>query len=123
MKNKKGEHPFGDAGQLISLSVFLIVWVVDSFILHKSTFLADYIPLYIRLIILGITLIIALSLFQSGHVVVRHEQRPNYIVATGTFKYVRHPLYLASILTYFGLTISTGSLFFASSICRHIYLS
>jgi len=31
-------------------------------------------------------------------------------MATGAFRYVRHPLYLASILFYLGLSISTGSL-------------
>jgi len=67
--------------------------------------------LNIRLIILGLTLITAMCLFMSGHVVVSHEQPPNSVVATGAFRYVRHPLYLASILTYLGLTVSTVSLF------------
>lgn len=111
MKEKKGEHPLGDAGQLILLGVFLVVWLGDSFLLHKSTFLSDYLPLYLRLIILGLTLITAMFLFKSGHVVVSHEERANNVVATGAFRYVRHPLYLASILTYLGLTVSTVSLF------------
>lgn len=111
MKEKKGEHPLGDAGQLILLGVFLVVWLGDSFLLHKSTFLSDYLPLYLRLIILGLTLITAMFLFKSGHVVVSHEERANNVVATGAFRYVRHPLYLASILTYLGLTVFTVSLF------------
>lgn len=111
IKEKNGEHPFGDAGQLISLGLFLVVWVVDSFSWRKSTFLQDYLPLYVRLVVLGLTLVTATLLFRSGHVVVRHEQRPNRVVTTGAFRYVRHPLYLASILTYFGLTVSTASLF------------
>ena len=111
MKEKKGEHPLGDAGQLILLGVFLVVWVWDSFFLRKSTFLSDYVPLYIRIVILSLTLIAAMYLFRSGHVVVSHEQRPNSVVASGAFRYVRHPLYLASILTYLGLTVSTVSLF------------
>ena len=110
MKEKNGEHPFGDAGQLLSLGVFLVVWVGDSFFLRRSTFLSDHVPLYIRLIILGLTLITAMCLFRSGHVVVSHEQRPNSVIATGAFRFVRHPLYLASILTYFGITVSTLSL-------------
>jgi protein-S-isoprenylcysteine O-methyltransferase Ste14 len=111
MKEKKGEHPLGDAGQLILLVVFLVVWVGDSFFLRISTFLSDYVPLYIRLVIFGLTLIAAMYLFRSGHVVVSHEQRPNNVVSSGAFRYVRHPLYLASILTYLGLTVSTVSLF------------
>ena len=111
MKEKNGEHPFGDAGQLISLGVFLAVWIADSFFLHISTFLSDYVPLYIRLVILGLALIIAIYLFRSGHVVISGEQRPNNVVATGAFRYVRHPLYLAGILTYLGMIVSTLSLF------------
>jgi protein-S-isoprenylcysteine O-methyltransferase Ste14 len=111
MKENKGEHPFGDVGQLISLGVFLVVWVGDSFFLRKSTFLSDYVPFSIRLSFLSLTLIAAMYLFRSGHVVVSHERRPNSVVASGAFRYVRHPLYLASILTYLGLTVSTVSLF------------
>ena len=111
MKEKNGEHPFSDAGQLILLVAFLVVWIGDSFFLHISTLLSGYAPLYIRLVILGFTLAGAMYLFRSGHVVVSHEQRANSVVATGAFGYVRHPLYLASILTYLGLTVSTGSLF------------
>ena len=111
MKERNCEHPFGDIGQLILFVLFLVVWVWDSFFMNRSTFLSDYVQLYIRLVILGLTLIIALYLFMSGHVVVHHEQRPNSVVATGAFRYVRPPLYLASILTYLGLTFSTVSLF------------
>ncbi len=110
MKEKKGEHPFGDAGQLISLATFLIVWVADSFFIRKSTFLSEYVPLWIRLVVLGVAMILAMVLFKSGHVVVSHEQRPNYVLTTGAFRYVRHPLYSASLLTYLGLTVSTASL-------------
>ena len=111
IKEKNGEHPFGDTGQLILLVLFMIVWVSDSFFLRISTFLSVHLPLYIRLSVLGLLSIIALYLFKSGHVVVSHEQRPNSVVATGAFRYVRHPLYLASILTYLGLTVFTVSLF------------
>jgi len=111
IKEKNGEHPFGDAGQLILLGLFLVVWVVDSFFLHISTFLSKYLPLYVSLVVLIVSFIIAILLFRSGHVVVSHDQRPNRVVETGAFRYVRHPLYLASILAYFGLTVSTASLF------------
>jgi protein-S-isoprenylcysteine O-methyltransferase Ste14 len=111
MKEKKGEHPFGDAGQLILLGLFLVVWAVDSFFLHKSTFVSDHVPLSIRLVILALALITGVYLFMSGHVVVAHGERPNSVVSTGAFKYVRHPLYLGAILFYLGLMVSTASLF------------
>lgn len=111
MKEKNGEHPFGDTGQLILLGVFLVIWIGDSFFLRQSTFLSNCVPMYVRLFILGLALISAVYLFKSGHIVVSHKQRPNSVVTTGAFRYVRHPLYLASILTYLGLAVSTLSLF------------
>jgi protein-S-isoprenylcysteine O-methyltransferase Ste14 len=111
MKEKNGEHPLGDAGQLILFGVFMVIWILDSFVLHRSIFLADDIPLVIRLIILGVALSTAFYLFKSGHVVVTHDQRPTEVVSSGAFRYVRHPLYLGSILVYLGLTVSTASLF------------
>ena len=110
MKERKGEHPFGDAGQLIFLVFFLIVWVGDSFVLHLSTFLSMYLPLSLRLIFSGITLLVSVYLFRSGHVVVTHAQRPGSVIHTGVFRYVRHPLYSATILLYIALTVSTSSL-------------
>jgi protein-S-isoprenylcysteine O-methyltransferase Ste14 len=111
MKEKKGEHPFGDAGQLILLGLFLVVWAGDSFFLHRSTFVSDYVPFSIRLVILALALITGVYLFMSGHVVVRHEERPATVLSTGAFRYVRHPLYLGAILFYLGLTVSTASVF------------
>ncbi|MDP3025778.1 MAG: isoprenylcysteine carboxylmethyltransferase family protein [candidate division Zixibacteria bacterium] len=110
MKEKNGEHPFGDAGQLIWLGLFLVVWAGDSFFLRLSTFLSAYLLLYIRLAILCIMFITAIYLFRSGHIVVNREQKPDKVITSGAFKYVRHPLYLASNLTYLGLAISTLSL-------------
>jgi protein-S-isoprenylcysteine O-methyltransferase Ste14 len=110
MKPKNGEHPLGDKGQLVCVGLFLVIWVGDSFVLRRSTFLSPYVPLSFRLTILGLALITAIYLWKSGHVVILHEQRPSRVVSTGAFRYVRHPLYLASLLTYFGLTISTMSI-------------
>ncbi len=111
MKEKNGEHPLGDAAQLILFGLFLISWILDSFVLHRFTFLAEPSPLVLRLIILGLALLAAVYLFKSGHVVVSGEQRPTTVVSSGAFRYVRHPLYLGSILIYLGLTVSTASLF------------
>jgi len=110
MQAKEGEHPFGDVGQLIALGAFLIVWAGDSFLLHRSTFFSTHVPLYLRLGILALTLVLAVYLYKSGHRVVPHEQRPDALVTNGAFRFVRHPLYLASLLTYLGLAVSTVSL-------------
>ena len=111
MKEKNGEHPLGDAAQLSLFGLFLVIWILDSFVLRRSTFLTEYIPLVLRLIILGLALMAAAYLFKSGHVVVSGEQRPTTVVSSGAFRYVRHPLYLGSMLIYFGMSVSTMSLF------------
>lgn len=111
MKEKKGEYPFGDAGQLILLGLFLVVWAGDSFFLHESTFVSDYVPLSIRLVILALAIMTAVYLFMSGHIVVASDEHPTSVISTGAFRSVRHPLYLGAILFYLGLTVSTASLF------------
>ncbi len=107
-----GEHPYGDAGQLILLGIFLIVWAGDSFFLHLSTSLKDYLPVSIRLLLLVLCLAVAAYLVISSHGVVSHsEPRRRRLISTGVFKYVRHPLYLGCILFYLGLAVATASLF------------
>jgi protein-S-isoprenylcysteine O-methyltransferase Ste14 len=105
-----GEHPFSHAGQLIAFGVFLAVWGGDSFFLQKTTLLSDVIPLVLRLSLLALALGISIYLVKSGHVVVDHHERPQRVVATGAFRYVRHPIYLGTILFYLGLALATASL-------------
>lgn len=110
MKEKNGEHPFGDAGQLILLALFLILWILDSFFLRISTNLSDFIPLYIRLIFLGLALATGAYLSMSGHEKICREQRGTKVVSSGALRYVRHPLYSACLLFYVGLAVSTASI-------------
>ena len=114
MDKQNGEHPYGDLGQLVLLSLFLIIWVGDSFVLHLSTFLASYVPLSLRLLVAALALAAACLLINSGHVVISHGNHgrlPTSLVTSGAFCYVRHPLYLGCLLVYFGLTVATASLF------------
>jgi protein-S-isoprenylcysteine O-methyltransferase Ste14 len=49
-------------------------------------------------------------LSRNAHIVVSNHRKPSKVIETGSFKYIRHTIYLASLLVYFGLTISTMSL-------------
>jgi len=105
------EHPLGDVGQLFLFVVFVIIWVVDSFFLRKSTFLSVFVPMPIRIIVLTVLVCLAGYLIKSGHVVVSHKGKPKGVVKTGVFQYIRHPLYLGTMLFYLGLVVSTMSVF------------
>ena len=111
MKERKGEHPFGDAGQLILLALFAVVWISDSFYLHWSTFLSNWIPNSIRMALLYLAVLIALILLWTGRFVITGKDRPDHVVDFGPYRYVRHPLYLAALLGYIGTAISSLSLF------------
>jgi len=111
VKARNEEHPWSDIGQLILFLCFMIVWVGDSFFLRISTFATAYLPLFIRLLVMAFAMILSVYLAKAGHAVVNHEHPPPGLVSKGAFRYVRHPLYLASLLFYFGLAVSTACLF------------
>jgi len=110
MEHNNGEHLFTDVGQLILLVIFLAVWVVDSFFLHLTTLLTAWVPLYLRLGVAGVVLALGIYLMSVSHFIVRPENRQSRGVDSGIFRHVRHPLYLASIVTFLSLVVSTLSL-------------
>jgi len=110
-KDLGGEAPLNDEIQLILLIIFLAVWGVDSFWIKQTTFLGAFVPLILR-ILLGLFLLFWWGyLTWYGLAVIFGEERatPN-VVRKGPFGYVRHPIYLASIIFYLGLTAFTFSL-------------
>ncbi|MBE0433305.1 isoprenylcysteine carboxylmethyltransferase family protein [candidate division WOR-3 bacterium] len=107
-----GEHPFDDAGQLILLIVFLIVWIADSFILRASIFPARYVPLLLWIPIGCIFLGAAAYFAKEGMRIVFDERREVPAVITeGVFGRVRHPVYLGCILFCVGVIVFTLSIF------------
>jgi protein-S-isoprenylcysteine O-methyltransferase Ste14 len=110
LKDKNGEHPFGDAGQAILFFIFLAVWVADSFFLRLSTFPARYIPLPVRLVFLALAMFATVLLFKSSGPDIHHGRRQDHVIETGAFRYVRHPLYLGILCFYIGMIVATGSL-------------
>jgi protein-S-isoprenylcysteine O-methyltransferase Ste14 len=110
MAGQEGEHPWGDAGQLVLLGLFLVVWIGDSFVWRQTTFVASRVPLPLRLSLLVLVLGTATLLVRSGHRAVEHGRRGEGVVSDGAFRLVRHPLYLGSVLFSLGLAVSTASL-------------
>jgi len=107
-----GEHPLGDAGQIVLLIIFLAIWTADSFILKCSTFISAYFSFYFRIPLAIITLFISGYLAGSGLRMVFGEIREEPIVIReGVFSMVRHPIYLSAILLYLALLFLSPSIF------------
>ena len=122
LKEKNGEHPFGHAGQLISLAAFMAVWVADSFIGRWTTFPARDVPLAARLALLALALLTAVSLIRSAGTVHHIEGQSDHVVTTGAYRNVRHPIYLGVMLVYLGLALATASLLsLAVFVCIFFY--
>ncbi len=106
-----GEHPFGDAGQLIIAIIFLVVWITDSFFFRYSTFLNKYIPLAVQITIGLILLLVSIIMARTGMKIVFGEFREKpEVIRKGIFGIVRHPVYLSEILFYLSLLIFRTSL-------------
>ena len=109
--NLAGEHRLGDAGQLVLLFVFLVIWIGDSFALKKTIFLLEYVPPFLRI---AFAIIIGASggwLAWAGMKQVFGTQRSRpELISDGVFRFVRHPIYLGAILFYLTMIIITGSL-------------
>ncbi len=107
----QGEHPWGDRGQILCLLVFLVVWILDSFVFKFSTFLSAAVPPYIRIVAVSTAFLLALYLMRSGHRAISHEvQSHPRILKDGAFARLRHPIYLAALLFYTFLFVLTLSL-------------
>jgi protein-S-isoprenylcysteine O-methyltransferase Ste14 len=106
-----GEHALTDIGQLVLAVVFLVAWVLDSFVLQLTTQLNAHVPLAARLPIAFVFLALAAYLGTASHRTIFGETREEpHVVRTGVFAIVRHPMYLSEILFYFGLLAASISL-------------
>ena len=110
-----GEYRWGDTIQLILLFLFLGIWIMDSFVLHFSTFLRGTIPDFIRIPLSFIVLIIAWMLARRGmKAVFGTDRQEAELIDTGVFSLIRHPIYTGAILFYLGAILITLSLISAA---------
>lgn len=106
-----GEHAFGDAGQLVLAGLFAATWIADSFFLHYTTFLNQYVPLVVRIPLGAILLVLSGYLAIRGlDIVFGKEREQPGIIRESVFNIVRHPIYLSEIILYLGLLILNISL-------------
>ena len=109
-----GEHPLGDAGQILLACLFAATWIVDTFLLGYTTFLNAYVPLVARVPLAAVLLIISGFLAERGLTIVFGEKREKpAVIKESIFGVVRHPIYLGEILFFLGflmLSLSFASL-------------
>jgi len=118
MSHRQGlglEHPRCDAGQAVFLALYLGVWGVDSFIFRFSTVFAGVVPVLVRLPLSIFSFAVGIYLGGKslavifGRTVVGGSGKPKF-VTTGVYAWVRHPMYLGSLLVLLGFFFSTLSL-------------
>jgi protein-S-isoprenylcysteine O-methyltransferase Ste14 len=102
------EHPWGDAGQVIFVIVFFVVWIVDSFFLKQTTFLAIYLPAAIRVLLCVLSSGLGFALLRTH--TVDYEKLGTSVITEGPYRLVRHPVYMAVLLILLGPAISTLSI-------------
>ncbi|HEX9902698.1 MAG TPA: isoprenylcysteine carboxylmethyltransferase family protein [Acidobacteriota bacterium] len=108
--DRSGEHPRGDLGQLVLLVLFLALWALDSFVFGFSTALAGAVPLFVRLPLAAVLVVVAGTLAQKAHVVFHIPAGGPRLMTGGVFRFVRHPMYLGALLSYVAFVLATLSL-------------
>lgn len=71
--------------------LLLVVWLLDSFILKFSTFLANFIPLVLRVVLALTVLAPSYSMILLAHWRLFNKKLPG-LVTVGIFAHVRHPM-------------------------------
>jgi protein-S-isoprenylcysteine O-methyltransferase Ste14 len=103
------ESPYNRIIQLTCLIVFIIILVLDSFVFKFSIGITGYVSFWIRLIIALSLILIAIIIIRSAEKMLFHETQPG-VIDRGVFTYVRHPLYLGTLLIYLGLVLGSFSI-------------
>jgi protein-S-isoprenylcysteine O-methyltransferase Ste14 len=103
MKNGLGsEHPLCDRIQLVMVILFFVVWSVDLF----SYFFFGYSTVILEVLVFppllaGTLLFLSLSLYlisQCHKAVLEQAHDQPHLVDSGIYAWIRHPLYLGTLL-------------------------
>jgi protein-S-isoprenylcysteine O-methyltransferase Ste14 len=109
------EHPLNDSLQAVISALFFGVWGLDSFLFHFSTVQAGVVPVLVRIPLvtlsfaLGIYLVAKSEIAVFGRTLVGIIGEPK-LVTTGVYSWLRHPMYLGSLLVLLGFFFATLSI-------------
>ncbi len=95
------EAPHSHLIQGLSPVLFILIAVLDGWVLRWSTQLNDVVPLLVRGIFCGIFLSIALGLMYLSHKALFSNHEPSdHLITNGILKRVRNPMYLGIMCIY-----------------------
>jgi len=98
-----GEYRWGDIGQIIFAVLFILIWIIDTFVLKYTSFLNDIVPVAVRIPLAVVFFLLSGILSRRGLSIVFGEVREEPgVIRKGVFGLVRHPIYLGEILLYLG---------------------
>ncbi|MHA2001825.1 MAG: methyltransferase family protein [Promethearchaeota archaeon] len=122
------ENPKGDIYQLILLIGFIGIMIIDNFIFHWFQPIHNLLPWYFALLIGAPFLITAGLLAKNGLSIVFGEIRePPCVITKGSFRFSRHPIYLGSLMVYFGISLASlsviGLLYFIITFFFYNYIA
>ena len=101
------EHPYNHMLQWTMPIVFIVVWILDSFLLRASTFLSEDIGIATRLALAIPFLFIAYYLIDSSHKMIFGDYEG--LIDTGIYGRLRHPMYLGTLMIYVFFILTTLS--------------
>lgn len=107
--HSQDEHPFNHTFQILSILLFLVIWIPDSFIFRITTFLSFYIPWFISVLI-GLLVFIVGGYFANASHKEVFDSGQEGVIDTGVYGRVRHPMYFGMMLVILGFIIATLSI-------------
>ncbi len=80
---------------------FFIIWFLDANLFRISTFLNDFVPFLVRLILFIVILMGAITFIMVSHRVLFQSHEPSTkLITNGILAYVRNPMYFGILLIY-----------------------
>jgi protein-S-isoprenylcysteine O-methyltransferase Ste14 len=104
------EHPINDKVQPVFLVVYLGVWGLDSFVFHFSTVFTEVIPILVRLVLGALSFLVGIYLVAKSEAAIFGRTGEPKFITSGVYAWVRHPMYLGSMLVLLGFFFTTLSL-------------
>ena len=105
------EMPHTHLLHLLLQIIFIVVWVLDSWILLISVWLNEFIPLILRIILFITVLVLALIvMFLSHRTLFDHNEPSDTLITSGILSRVRNPLYLSILLIYIAILLLSISI-------------